>query len=165
MWRQQRPACNKGAVARSNGRRSVMKRFLQLLIWWSKTSRPRARINCDSGTAMTMPCVKASLPRWSVSCWTATASVPQLKPAAKSSTLSRASTTHIGYTHHWVITPRLSSKGGMPPYLQSQTRNCPPKWGNFMNIYTRPAASDAFLVTVSKRPIRGTPFFRIARIS
>ena len=80
---------------------------------------------------MTMPCVRASLPHWSVSCWTATASQHRLRPVAPSSTLSRASTTHIGYTHHWVITPRLSSKGDMPPYLLSQTRNCPPKWGNF----------------------------------
>ena len=34
----------------------------------------------------------------------------------------------------WVITPRLSSKGGMPRYLQSQTRNCPPKRGNFKHL-------------------------------
>jgi len=54
-----------------------------------------------------------------------------LRPVALSSTLSRASTTHIGYTHHWGISPRLTSKGDMPRYLQSQTRNCPPKRGNF----------------------------------
>ena len=55
-------------------------------------------------------CVKASLPRWSVSCWTATASQHRLRPRSASLTLSRASTIHIGYTQHWVTTPRLSSK-------------------------------------------------------
>ena len=37
------------SVARNTGRRSVMKRFGQLLIWWNETSRPRPESTVGSG--------------------------------------------------------------------------------------------------------------------